>query len=263
MYGIFMESFVILKLYTGLKPLLLLFAAAWLYLLFTEKNKTRRLLFVTAPILIIALFLFPLSRKYFVALLDGTIYYRVLWTIPYGVIVVYAACRLFEKHRRIGLLVMTAIIVLCGSLVYKSPYISKAENAYHIPETAVKICELIAPEEDGDFVKVVVPEELVYFIRQYDARIRMPYGRDMIESQWGYYHEVHQIMENADGIELEKLLEVLRPQYCRYIVLSPAKKVIGDPEKLGLICLAEIDGYRIYSDPVTEKALAELEEAYY
>lgn len=258
-----MESFVILKLYTGLKPLFLLFAAAWLYLLFTEKNKTRRLLFVIAPVLIIGLFLFPLSRKYFVALLDGTIYYRVLWTIPYGVIVVYAACRLFEKHRRIGLCVMAVLIALSGSLVYKSPYITKAENAYHIPETAVKICKLIAPEEEGDFVKAVVPEELVYFIRQYDAGIRMPYGRDMIESQWGYYNEAHQIMEKDEAIDLEKLLAVLRPQYCRYIVISPVKKVIGTPEELGLICIGEIDGYRVYSDTVTQKALEELEEAYY
>ncbi len=261
MYGIFMESLVILKLYTGLKPLCLLFVAAWLYLLFAEKNKSRRLMFVWAPILIIVLFLFPLSRKYFVAILDGATYYRILWTIPMGLITVYGACRFFEKHKRIGLVLMTVLIVLCGSLVYKSPYITKAENLYHIPETAVKICDLIAPKDEDDYVKVVVPEELVYFIRQYDARIRMPYGRDMVASQWLYYNKVHAVMEETEVIDMEKLIEVCREEYCQYIVISPTRKVDGDPQKLGLTALAEIDGYRVYQDPVTVDLLEELAQS--
>ncbi len=259
MYGIFMESLVILKLYTGLRPLHLLFAAAWLYLLFTEKNKSRRIVFVLAPLLIILLFLFPISRKLFVAAgLDGDTYYRILWTIPAGLVTVYGACCFFYRHKRIGLVIMTVLIVLCGSLVYKSPYISKAENLYHIPETVVKICDLIEPESDDDYVMVVVPEELVYFVRQYDARIRMPYGREMVASQWMYYNKVHAVMEETEEIDMEELISVCREEYCQYIVLSPTRKVDGDPEKLGLLFLAEIDGYRVYQDPVTVKVIEEL-----
>ena len=39
MYGIFMESLVIFKLYTGLKPLLALSLLMWVFLLITEKTK--------------------------------------------------------------------------------------------------------------------------------------------------------------------------------------------------------------------------------
>ncbi len=263
MYGIFMESLVILKLYTGLRALCLLFVAAWFYLLFTEKNKARKMMFVLSPVLIIALFLFPLSRKFFVAAgLDGQTYYRVLWTVPMGLITVYAACRLFAKHKRIGLVIMTILIVLCGSYVYKSPYITKAENAYHIPDTAVKICELIAPEYEDDHVMVVVPEELVYFIRQYDARIRMPYGREMIASQWNYYNAVHEAMEETEVIDLEVLIEECRKVYCQYIVISPTREVEGDPGKLGLLAIAEIDGYRIYKDPVTAEVVESWRQYY-
>lgn len=67
MYGIFMESLVIFKLYTGLRFLIVLFALSWIYLLFAEKDKKRRLLFVAAPPLILLAFLFPVSRKIFVA----------------------------------------------------------------------------------------------------------------------------------------------------------------------------------------------------
>ena len=153
MYGIFMESLVIFKLYTGLKPLLALSLLMWVFLLITEKNKKVRLVLVYAPFLTAALFLFPVSRKAFVAAgLDGETYYRVLWTIPMGVIFCYGACRLFARHRKIGLLIAGALIALCGSWVYRSPYITRAENLYHIPDTVVKICDRIGVIIDGQKV---------------------------------------------------------------------------------------------------------------
>lgn len=260
-----MESFVIFKLYTGLKLLFLLTLAAWLYLLVTEKNKTVRILFVYAPVLILAAFLFPLSRKVFVAAgLDGATYYRVIWTIPMGMITAYGACKLFGNHRKAGLVITSALIVLCGSFVYKSSYISKAENLYHIPDTAIKICELIHPEdaEENVQVTVIVPEELVYFIRQYDSYIKMPYGREMIESQWDYYNEVHDAMEGTEIIDMEKLVEACRKEYCQYIVISPVRETDKDPEEAGLVHLLDIDGYRVYLDPVTEETVKEWAKYY-
>lgn len=256
MFGIFMESLVIFKLYTGLKLLFVLTLAAWVYLLGTEKKGSRRILFVYAPVLILVLFLFPLSRKAFVAVgLDGETYYRVLWTIPMGMITAYGACKLFDKHKKGGLIITAALIILCGNYVYKSSYISKAENLYHIPDTVVKICDLIHPEGADENIQVtaVVPEELVHFIRQYDADIRMPYGREMIASQWDYYNEVHAAMEETEIIDMEDLIEACRKEYCQYIVISPARKVNGDPEDLGLSLLAEVDGYRVYLDSVSEE----------
>ena len=82
MFGIFMESLVIFKLYTGLKFLFLLTLLAWGYLLVKEKDSRVRVLLVYAPVIILVLFLFPMSRKVFVAAgLDGETYYRILWHI--------------------------------------------------------------------------------------------------------------------------------------------------------------------------------------
>lgn len=263
MFGIFMESLVIFKLYTGLKFLVVLFAVAWAYLLMTEKDKKIRLLLVYAPLLILLLFLCPISRKGFVALgLDGETYYRILWTIPMGLVTVYGACRLFGRHKRIGLIVTAALIVLCGKYVYDSPYMTKAENLYHIPDTAIKICDLIAPEGEEGHVMVVVPEELVYFIRQYNAKIKMPYGREMVASQWNYYHPVHEAMEESEELVFEDLLETTRAENCQYIVVSPTRKVKDDPKELGLLSVATVDGYRVYKDPVAAAAVEEINQYY-
>ncbi len=263
MFGIFMESLVIFKLYTGLKLLLVLTLLMWIYLLVTEKERRNRLMFVYAPLIIVLLFLFPLSRKFFVAAgLDGDTYYRVLWTIPMGVITIFGFCRLFEKHRKIGLAAAAALIILCGKYVYQSEYISKAENLYHIPDTVVKICERIEPENPNARVSAVMPTELIHFVRQYSARINMPYGREMLVPQWKYYNAVYEAMEGSEVVDLEALLEAARTEYCQYIVLAPGRQTRQEPEECGLVLVDEIDGYRIYEDPVSAQIVESWQEYY-
>lgn len=256
MFGIFMESLVIFKLYTGLRFLLVLTLLAWIYLLVKEKDKRIRLILVYAPILILLLFFFPLSRKLFVAAgLDGETYYRVIWTIPMGIITIYGACQLFAKHRRIGLIVSSALIILCGSYVYQSTYISKAENLYHIPNTVMKICDCITPENENLRVTAVMPPELIHFVRQYDANINMPYGREMLVERWGYYNEVYEVMEKPEIVEMKALLKATRNNYCQYIVMAQDRETDVNPVESGLVLLDTIDGYRIYEDPVTSEVV--------
>ena len=263
MFGIFMESLVIFKLYTGLKFLLILTLFAWVYLLVTEKDRRIRLLLVYAPLIIVVLFLFPLSRKLFVAAgLDGETYYRILWTIPMGVITVFGACRIFSKYRKIGFVITSALIILCGKLVYESDYITKAENPYHIPDTVIKICDLIAPEDEDARVSAVMPTDLIHFVRQYDARINMPYGREMLVARWQYYNAVYEAMEAVEVVDMEALLEATRSEYCQYIVMEEEKETDVPPEESGLVLLAVIDGYRIYEDPVTVEIVKEWQKYY-
>lgn len=250
MYGIFMESLVIFKLYTGLRLLFALSLVMWIWLLIMEKRKSLRLVLVWAPLLTAVLFLIPLCRKAFVAAgLDGETYYRILWTIPMGVIFCYGACRLSAKYIKTGFVISCALIICCGSLVYRSPYITKAENLYHIPDTVVEICELIGSGNPKVRVSAVMPTELIHFVRQYDASINMPYGREMLVERWEYYNAVYEAMEKPEVVNMEELLAATRAENCRYIVMGEEKRTDMDPEESGLVLVAEIDGYRIYQDP--------------
>ncbi len=263
MFGIFMESLVIFKLYTGLRWLFALTLAAWLYLLFKEKNKTLRILFVYAPLLILLLFLFPLSRKFFVAAgLDGETYYRILWTIPMGMITCYGACRFFARYPKVGLVVMGGLVVACGSLVYKSPYISRAENLYHIPDAVVHVCDYVGTKDAQNQVTALFPEEMIHFVRQYDATIKMPYGRDMLVERWGYYNQVHEVIQNHEVLPMEELLEATRQEYCQYLIFREDQQMDMEPEKAGLILRTTIDGYCIYEDPVVTEIVTEWKNNY-
>lgn len=249
MYGIFRENLVTFKLYGGNGYLLFLFVAALIYLLFTEKDMRKKLVIAIAPFIVLVLFFLPVTKIAFVAILDdgADTYYRILWLLPMGVCIAYAGCKLFESHKRIGLVVVSAAIILCGSIVYKNEYMKKAENLYHIPQVAVDICDVISPEEGEPRVRALFPEELVHFVRQYDTNIMMPYGRDIIA--WKYYNAVHEAFENVETINASELLKTTRETKCRYIVMYKDRSIDYSLEAMGLTLIDTIDGYNIYEDP--------------
>lgn len=266
MYGIFMESVVIFKNYAGNHYLILLFLASLIFLLFTEKNKRNRAFFVYCPLSFLFLFFFPIFRKVFVRLMgEGVTYYRMLWLIPMGVITAYAGVKLAEllekkkgiAAKRVVLLGLLGVIVLGGKYVYGSPYMTKAENMYHLPQNVVDICDVIAPKDGEERIWAVFPTELVYFVRQYDTDIQMPYGREMVEPVWDYYNDVHEVMNHPTMIDIKALLEVSRPKYCTYIILPKNKAVTEAPEQYGLELLDTIDGYPVYYDGVAAEMIEE------
>lgn len=269
MYGIFMESVVIFKNYAGGRYIVVLFLLALAFLLFAEKNKKRRALFVYMPLSLLLLFFFPIFRKVFVRLMgEGDTYYRILWLVPMGMVIAYGSVKLAallaEKYDKNGIWlkrgVLAAVcvaVMLCGKYVYASQYMSKAENPYHLPQKVIDICDVIAPAEGEERIWAVFPTDLVYFVRQYDTDIQLLYGREMVEPKWQYAEPVHTIMNHPTTIDVEELLKLTRERYCTYIVLPSNKDITADPTDYGLELLDTIEGYPIYYDPVAAEIIEE------
>ncbi len=252
-----MECWVSFKLYFGKPWLAVLLVASALYLIITEKDLRKKIILGILPLVIMAGFLFPVTKKVYVAALDdgSDTYYRILWLIPMYVVIGYAACRIifsFSKSawQRIALVVILAVIAMSGSLVYMNQYMSVAENLYHIPQSVIDVCDKIAPGEGGPRVRAVFPSEMVHFVRQYDTKILMPYGREMIATQWDYYNVVYEAMEKAEVINAKELLDATRLTECTYIVLRKDRKIDKDLTELGLELFETVGDYNIYLDPV-------------
>ena len=251
----FLANIDTFKAYCGSGILPLLFIACDIYILVTEKIVWKKMILGVVPLFIIVMFFMPFTRAVYekVGMEDGT-YYRVLWLVPMGVDVAYAFCRLFERRRKLGLVVATLVVVVLSgfNLVYRSQYITKAENRFHIPTAAIDICNLIAPKEGEARVRAACPPELVYFIRQYNTDIMLPYGRDYVEAQWDYWNAVYEQMniEPGGSYNIEALLETTRQQKCTYVVLNMSVPTDIDPTTQGLVLLAQMDGYSIYMDPL-------------
>jgi len=179
-------------------------------------------------------------------------YYRILWMIPMGVVISYAACKLFELHRRVGLVLSAIVVIASGSLVYTSSNITKAENVYHLPQTVIDIVDVINPPGSANKERAAFPASLVHYVRQYNTNVLMPYGREMVVTQWDYYNAVYEAMEKAETISREDLIAATRETKCKYIVLHETRAIDGDLTDYGLELVNTIDGYQIYFDDTVE-----------
>lgn len=253
MWGIFLESVVIFKNYMGFHEgnwLAFLYLGVLLYLWFAEKDRHRRAIFVYAPTLLLLLFFCPLFRRLFVGLLDDSeTYYRLLWLLQMSLVSAYGMLKLCAGHRRIGLVVMCALIVAGGDYVYDSEHISRAENAYHLPQETIDIVDLIEPEEGR--ITVLVPADLIYYIRQYSTNIELPYGREMLIARWNYYHAMYEAMEQAEVIETETFVELAREYPCAYIVLKEDRKLTEPLTAYGYERYGQVGAFVIYRDVQT------------
>lgn len=250
MWGIFLESVVIFQNYVGFhqyKFLYVIYLFFLLYLWLTEKEKRFRVMFVYVPTLLLVCFFCPLFRKAFVALLDDAeTYYRLLWLLQMSIVSGYGMLKLCGRYRKTGLVILCAAVIACGSFVYRSEYITKAQNWYHLPKEAVEVADLIDPEEGR--VTALVPADLVYYIRQYTTRVNMPYGREMLIARWDYYHDLYEAMEEADVIQTSSFVELTRGYGCNYVVLGRDRETEEPLTDYGFTLYAKTDNYLIYRD---------------
>ena len=218
MWGIFLESVVIFKNYMGFHEggfLAVIYLLVLLYLWIAEKERTRRVIFVYVPTLLLILFFCPVFRKLFVAALDDSeTYYRLLWLLQMSLVSAYGLVKLWRKHAKIGL-VLTCVAVICaGNYVYDSEHITKAENAYHIPQVAVEVAELISPED--------------------------------------YYNAMYEAMEEAQVIDTDEFVKLTRENLCNYVVLKEDRAIDEPLTDYGFEEYGRVAEYRIYRDTTME-----------
>ncbi len=259
MYGIFMECWVSLKLFFGNPFIGIILVASAVYIAIFEKDLKKRIVLGFLPLVVLAGFLFPITKMVYVAAFDegSDTYYRLLWLIPSYLVIGYAVCRLIVSLEELvqktfvrwwALAAALVVIGITGSLVYLNQYVTVAENLYHIPDNVIEICDMILPAEGEPRVKAAFPSELVHFVRQYDTRIIMPYGREMIVTQWDYYNPVYEVMEKPSEIKAKELVEALRETECDYVILASDRLIDEDISTYGYSVVGTVDKYNIYID---------------
>lgn len=243
-------TITIYKDYSGDSMITLLVLAAVLYLWVTEERREVKALFVYLTAGILVLFFFPLFAYAAMHIfLDSQVYYRLLWLIPMGMIVSYAAAKAVSQieTRRKRILVsilMILFIMRSGSLIYRNPMVTRAENLYHLPSSVIAVADVM--HVDGRDVKAVVPSEMLQFIRQYDAAIHLAYGREALVDGWSN-NPLYEAME-ANPVRSYAITDYARAQGVEYIVLRTGTPVVGtNPiDKYEFSYLTTVENYDIY-----------------
>lgn len=225
-----------------------LFAAAFLYLLFTEKDRTKRIILLYLSAVILALFFFPLFASKVCYYLDAETYYRILWLVPMTAVIAYAGIKLVAGISKKGLKGLAALavcgaIVLTGDYVYDNPFFSVAENRFHVSQAVALVCDAIVVE--GREVRAVFPGEMIPFVRQYTALVCMPYGREMQVERWGTYNPLYEAMQEETP-DCEKIAVLAAEQDCHYIILHETRAGKEAFEKTGYSYVETAADYNIY-----------------
>lgn len=247
------EILLIYHNYVGTGMIAALFLVSVFYLIFEEKKMSLKLVLGILPVVILLLFACPVFTWLIYIFLDTEIYYRFLWLLPVTVVIAYAGVKLLLHtqgiKRLVSLLAVCGIIIVCGDYVYDSPYFEVAENAYHVPDTVMAICDEIQVE--GREVRAVFPSDMVQYVRQYTPFVCMQYGREMIVDRWMIGSELYETYELGlpDGVvHADKLAEIARKYSVHYIIWDDSRGMEGDLTGCEFSLKNQIDGYSIYVD---------------
>lgn len=235
--------------YMGTGWIIGFFMVAVVYLFFTETDKTKRLLFIYIPVVLLLLYFNPLFCKLLYTVIGDEIYYRILWLIPVTMVLAYGITVFYQRirgWRGKGFLLLAGMLVMTsGSLIYKNVNFKRAENLNHIPQTVVDICDAIQVE--GREVMAVFPIEMLQYVRQYSAYVCMPYGREITVDRWGKYTPLQQVMI-AEKLIVDEMAPLAKEQACHYVIVDSEKEILGNMAEYDYELFESIDGYDIYID---------------
>lgn len=247
----FMAVLEDISLYNNSSFLLPLFLIALLFLWVSERKRKLRTVLVYIAAALAAVFICPVYAWAGMRI-DGEIYYRVLWSLPIGVLVCYSAVRLMMMFKGLAgrtIVFLLALIAICinGDVVYTKTLHFKAVNAYHMPQQVIDVADAIRLENYKPIA--VLPAELLPFIRQYTADIFTPYGRNILEPAWDFSSELYDAMEGDEAYyDAKEVARCARDEHCAYVVLSCAKQIKGGMEEQNYFLLDFVQGYYIYMD---------------
>lgn len=239
------------RMYNNKSFLLPLFLIALLFLWVTEKDRKLRIVLLYLVAALGVIFVCPVYAWVGMKI-DADIYYRVLWSLPIGILVCYSTVKLMAHFKALvskGLVFFLAVLVIVmnGKLVYTNSFHIKSVNAYHIPQQVIDVADAL--KLDNYKPIAVLPAELLPFFRQYTADVYTPYGRNILEPAWTFQNDLYDAMEgDPAAYDVAEVARCARNHHCAFVVLSCAKQMNGSMEEQGYFLFRFVQGYFIYMD---------------
>jgi hypothetical protein len=233
--------------------LFIICAVMLLYLVSMERKELGTWLFAVYTVILALLYCIPFTANIIMKYCIGEeVYWRMFWLVPFAMAIAFGVVKLLErvKFQPIQLLcfiIAVVFLITTGTPVYNRDNFVKAANDYKLPEASVAVCDAINANASGqDEAKlIVVPAEIVSYIRQYDASIKMLYGRRP-PSRLGKTKRY--ILDAMTGgvADWPTFADMLKKTRCTYYVCHndlPGKENIVN---YGYELVAEVAGYAVY-----------------
>lgn len=242
--------------YVGNGLHLFLLAGALIVLLFFRKSNKAKIVFWLYTVLFTVIYACPLTAGVIIKFFIGrSVYWRMFWALPSVLITAFAfVCVLEQLSRKwlraVVFAVLAITIGVTGSFVLTGHNFTQASNIYKLPWEVPYVCEAIskdAKEQNVEKIKVVVPNDLLCYIRQYDAGFYMPYGRNALRSSKLADNIKDLLGEmNAENPDYAYLDNLLNEEGCSYLVWKGNADYDIPFGELGYQFIESVSEYRVY-----------------
>ena len=148
--------------------------------------------------------------------------------------------------RQGAFLIGMAVIVLCGTPLFKSEEFQASTNDYKIPQNVVAVCDLLPGN-----VHALVSNRLMPYIRLYDPSITLEFGRNAlayngIENPTG--NQILYAEAQKEEIDVPVLVPLAKEEGCTFLVFSNSRTYSDDWESYGYKEYGHTDEFTIFVD---------------
>ncbi len=202
-----------------------LFVIALLAILFVEKEKIRRYVFLWYTGLALVFIYNPLTLFICKKILEESTfeqyYLRFYGLIPVMAVIAFGFTLVVSKlqggKKFLCLIFYMVAIAALGNCLYSQDWFTKAENRQKVPQDVITISDLFADYEE-DTISIMAPQDIAVYLRQIDSRFCMPYARALPDKAYELTNE------NPD---VAAVAEYAAENNVDYVVVSAVDSVIN------------------------------------
>lgn len=208
-------------------------------------QKNKKALLVGFPIVILLIILNPIFNKAIDALLNINVYWRTFWMVPMALVLAYLGVivikKVSTKTKKIILFILLVFIIsLSGKFIYTQENYALYNNWYKIPDEYLEIINNIQDIEI-DNKTVMVPTELIEYVRQVDASINLAYMRKSFDE-----YNLITIVKTYYSGDVEKFMKSCETENVNIIVHDKNIELSEPFENYGFELYKEMEKYDIY-----------------
>lgn len=223
-----------------------LFLIALLFIFIKEKQKTNQSFLIYYPIAILIILLNPIFAWLIVKVIPESVYYRFLWTIPFGIILAYFGVRLMDNintHLKKNIIAISFILIIIysGAFVYNNITFEKVNNWHKLPDESIQVTQIVK-DIPVDNKKAMVSTDLVGYIRQFDANIKLAYPRRPYAD-----YEMYPIVKYYKAGDVKNLVNLCKQNDINIIVYDNSIPLTISPSHYGYDLYAQTEHYDIYA----------------
>lgn len=230
----------------------LLFGMALAVCIFLGKKQRKLLVYPT--VLVFVFFCNPLFYHYIGNKFLSGVYWRLLWMVPVTFLTAYGLTVLIYRFKKQAVRVLAAVLaVVCiavtGRCMYNETTFTEAENLYKLPQAAIEVSDVMAAAGIDWKVRVVVPNELLCYVRQYRCDIGLLYGRNA----GGFISEISNEAKavydemSKETPDMEVLTNLCRQQEVIFLCFNTGTQQIPeDLSSYGYLPYRTVGDYSIY-----------------